>query len=45
MLAAGHDMTLLRSLPLKCAACGGREVELWPFVKGDEAKAWIAARL
>ena len=23
------DMTPLHSLPLKCSACGGREVELW----------------
>ena len=29
----GSDMTLLQSLPLKCAACGGREVELFLFVK------------
>ena len=38
-LMAG-DMTPLQSLPLKCAACGGREVELWLFVKRDEAEAW-----
>jgi hypothetical protein len=34
------SMTLLRSLPLKCAVCGGREIELWLFVKRDEAEAW-----
>ena len=34
------DMKLLHSLPLKCAACGGREVELWLFVKSAEAEAW-----
>jgi hypothetical protein len=34
------DMTPLHTLPLKCAACGGREVELFLFVKRDEAKAW-----
>ena len=36
----GSDMTPLHTLPLKCAACGGREVELWLFVKRDEAEAW-----
>jgi hypothetical protein len=34
------SMTLLQSLPLKCTACGGREVELWLFVKRAEAEAW-----
>ena len=34
-------MTLLHSLPLKCSACGGREVELWLFVKSEEAEAWV----
>ena len=37
----GSDMTPLHTLPLKCAACGGREVELWLFVKRDEAEAWL----
>ena len=23
------------------AGCGGREVELWLFVKRDEAEAWV----
>ena len=36
----GSDMTPLHSLPLKCTACGGREVELFPFVKSAEAEAW-----
>ena len=31
-------MTPLHTLPLKCAACGGREVELFLFVKRDEAE-------
>jgi hypothetical protein len=35
------DMKLLHSLPLKCTCCGGREVELWLFVKCDEAEAWV----
>jgi hypothetical protein len=34
------NMTLLHSLRLKCSACGGRDVELWLFVKGDQAEAW-----
>jgi hypothetical protein len=38
--ACGSDMTPLHTLPLKCTACGGREVELWLFVKRDEAEAW-----
>ena len=37
----GSDMTPLHSLPLKCSACGGREVELLLFVKREEAEAWI----
>ena len=28
LTAHGSDMTPLHTLPLKCAACGGREVEL-----------------
>lgn len=40
LTAHGSDMTTLQSLPLKCAACGEREVELWLFVKRDEALAW-----
>jgi hypothetical protein len=39
--AKSGSMTLLHTLPLKCAACGGREVELFLFVKGDEAAAWV----
>jgi hypothetical protein len=35
------NMTLLESLPLKCSACGGREVELWLFVTRDDAEAWL----
>jgi hypothetical protein len=35
----GH-MKLLRSLPLQCAACGGREVGRWLFVRRDAAEAW-----
>ena len=31
---------LLALVLTKCAACGGREVELWLFVKRDEAEAW-----
>lgn len=42
--AKNGNMTLLHSLPLKCAACGGREVELWLFVDGDEAEAWEGMR-
>jgi len=34
-------MTPLHTLPLKCAACGGRKVELFLFVKRDEAEAWL----
>jgi hypothetical protein len=34
-------MTPLHSLRLKCSACGGREVELWLFVKRDEAEARV----
>ena len=34
------SMTLLQALPLKCSGCGGREVELWLFVKRDKAEAW-----
>jgi hypothetical protein len=34
-------MKLLHSLPLKCTCCGGREVELWLFVKRDEAEVWV----
>ena len=34
------SMTLLQALPLKCTDCGGREVELWLFVKRDEAETW-----
>lgn len=41
--ADSGNMTLLQSLPLKCTACGGREVELWLFVKRDEADAWVDA--
>ena len=34
----GHgDMTLLRSLPLKCAACGGREV-IWGVLVARPAR-------
>ena len=41
-IGAGRgNMTLLQSLPLTCSGCGGREVELWLFVKRDEAEAWI----
>ena len=41
-IGAGRgNMKLLHSLPLTCSGCGGREVELWLFVKGDEAEAWI----
>ena len=40
-IGAGRgNMKLLHSLPLTCSGCGGREVELWLFVKGDEAEAW-----
>lgn len=41
--AHSGNMTLLQSLPLKCSACGAREVELWLFVKRDEADAWVDA--
>ena len=44
LAAHGSDMTPLHTLPLKCAACGGREVELWLFVKRDEAEAWVVLR-
>jgi hypothetical protein len=37
------SMTLLQSLPLKCSACGAREVELWLFVRSEEAEAWAIA--
>jgi hypothetical protein len=30
-------------LPLKCRQCGGRDVELWLFVKRDDADAWADA--
>lgn len=40
--AGKGNMTLLHSLPLKCSACSGREVELWLFVKRDEAEAWAS---
>jgi hypothetical protein len=35
------NMTPLHTLRLKCSTCHGREVELWLFVKGDEAEAWV----
>ncbi len=35
------DMRELDTLPLKCRQCGGRHVELWLFVKGDEANDWL----
>ena len=38
------DMTLLQSLALKCSGCGDREVELWLFVKRDEAETWAGMR-
>jgi hypothetical protein len=41
--AKSGDMTLLRSLPLKCSACGWREVELWLFVNRAEADDWAEA--
>ena len=30
----------LQSLALTCSACGGREVELFLFLKRDDAEAW-----
>ena len=39
--ARGSDMTPLHSLPLRCTACGGHEVELFLFVKRAEAAAWV----
>jgi hypothetical protein len=39
--AKSGSMTSLKSLPLKCIACGGREVELFLFVKSAEAEAWV----
>jgi hypothetical protein len=35
------SMTLLHTLPLKCTACGGPDVELLLFVKREEAEAWV----
>jgi hypothetical protein len=40
--AKSGDMRELHTLPLKCRACGGRDVELWLFVKRDEADDWAA---
>ena len=37
------NMTELQSLPFKCSACGGRDVELWLFVKRSEADDWAEA--
>lgn len=44
-IGAQGSMTPLQSLPLKCSACGGCEVELWLFVKRAEAEAWVTAAL
>ena len=41
--ARGSDMTPLHTLPLKCSACGSREVELWLFVNRAEADDWVEA--
>ena len=38
--AHAGDMHELHSLPLKCSGCGGRDVELWWFVKRNEAEEW-----
>jgi hypothetical protein len=38
--ARARDMRELRTLPLKCSACGGRDAELWLVVRRDEADAW-----
>ncbi len=41
--AKSGNTTPLHTLPLKCSTCGGREVELWLFVKRSEAEAWADA--
>jgi len=38
--AKSGDMRELETLPLKCSGCGGRDVELWLFVKRGEANYW-----
>jgi hypothetical protein len=34
------NMRPLDDLPLKCSGCGRRDVELWLFIRKDEAEAW-----
>jgi hypothetical protein len=37
-------MRELHTLLLKCSGCDGRDVELWLFVKRDEADDWAEGR-
>ena len=41
--AKSGDMRELRTLPLKCRTCGGRDVELWLFVAVGDARGWLDA--
>ncbi|GEP55509.1 hypothetical protein [Reyranella soli] len=38
--AKSRNMRELRTLPLKCRTCGGRDVELWLFVTGEVGRVW-----
>ena len=39
--ARSGSMRPLHSLPLNCSDYGGRDSELWLFVRRDEAEDWV----